>query len=97
MIILGILCFLLTVALVVACYLIWATQRKLKAAIKYAEWYAGFIYVVLQKVRDVKMEMDIIDNKGLFKADDEVGYTFEALQQIIQDLDQFIKANLETE
>ena len=88
---------LLTITSAILGYMLWVSYKKVDAAIKYAEWYASFIFVMVQKVRDVKMEMDIIDNRGAFKADDEVGHTFEALQEVIIELDQFIKANLETE
>jgi hypothetical protein len=87
---------ILLIAVGVLSYLLWVSYRKVNAAVKYAEWYASFIFVMLQKVRDVKMEMDIIDQRGSFRADDEVGTTFEALQEVINDMDEFIKANLET-
>lgn len=97
MIVLSIICVVLVISLAITSYLLWVSYKKVNAAVKYAEWYAGFLYVLLQKVRDVKLEMDIIDRRGAFKADDEVGYTFEALHEVINDLDAFIQKNLEVE
>lgn len=73
----------------------WLTYRREQMAIAYARWYSDFIYATVRRIRDVKMEMDIIDHRGSFKADDEVGSTFTALQECISELDNFIKANLE--
>ena len=86
---------LLLISTVVLTYLLTVSYKKVAAAVKYAEWYAGFIFILIQKVKDVKMELDIVDHRGSFKADDEVGYTFEAIQSIINELDEFIKANLQ--
>ena len=69
--------------------------KREQMAIVYARWYADFIYAAVQRIRDVKMEMDIIDHRGSFKADDEVGQTFVALQECIEELDAFIKNHLE--
>jgi len=69
--------------------------KREQMAIVYARWYADFIYAAVQRIRDVKMEMDIIDHRGSFKADDEVGQTFVALQECIEELDTFIKTHLE--
>jgi hypothetical protein len=73
----------------------WLAYRREQITIIYAKWYSDFIYATVRRIRDVKMEMDIIDHRGSFKADDEVGSTFTALQECIDELDNFIKANLE--
>ena len=43
------------------------------------------------RVQDVLQEMRKIDSTGHFEADDEVGSTFNMLQEIIKSLDQIVE------
>ena len=41
--------------------------------------------------------MNVIDHRGSFKADDEVGAAFESLKDCVEELDEYIKRYVQTE
>ena len=92
---------ILSVLLVAACWLAFANYRKYVKAVEYAEngffVYNSFIATLYNRFKDTLTTMKMIDSKGSFQADDEVGTTFDAIKDCIEELDQYIKRYVETE
>lgn len=87
--IIGLLVFFIITTAVFA-YLAYINYIKYNKAVKYAEAYVRFISTLWYKFNDTKEKMHEIDRRGSFKADDEVGHTFTALQECIDTLYDFI-------
>lgn len=88
---------ILLVLLAIISYLAYINYIKYNKAVKYAEesmkmanMYEQFIANMWFKFNDTKQKMDEIDRLGAFKADDQVGHTFTALQECIDELYEFI-------
>lgn len=81
--------FFILTTLVLA-YLSYVNYIKYIKALKYSEAYVLFITTLWYKFTDTKNKMSEIDRRGSFRADDEVGHTFTALQECIDDLYEFI-------
>lgn len=88
---------ILSVLVIVVGYLAYINYVKYNKAVKYAEdtikiseTYVRFISSLWIRFNDTKQRMDEIDRLGAFKADDQVGHTFTALQECIDDLYDFI-------
>jgi hypothetical protein len=71
-------------------YLSYVSYIKYNKALKYTEAYVLFISSLWYKFKETKMKMNEIDRRGSFEADDEVGHTFTALQECIDELYEFI-------
>jgi len=71
-------------------YLSYVTYIKYKKVLEYSEVYVMFVSSLWYKFNDTKAKMDEIDRRGSFRADDEVGHTFTALQDCINELYDFI-------
>jgi len=80
--------FILTTAL--CGYVAYANHVKYNKAVAYTEAYLLFVSSLWYKFNDTKRRMDEIDRIGAFKADDQVGHTFTALQECIDELFEFI-------
>ena len=85
---------LLSILLVVASYLAYANYKKYQKAVEYAEngffVYNRFIADLYDKFKTAENNMKVIDHRGSFRADDEVGMTFEALKSCIEELDEYL-------
>lgn len=95
---------ILSVLLAITSYLAYINYIKYNKAIKYAEetisvsqMYVQFISKMWFKFTDTKQRMDEIDRLGAFKSDDQVGHTFTALQECIDDLYEFITKYVDKE
>lgn len=80
--------FILTTILLA--YMSYVNYIKYNKALKYTEAYVVFVSSLWYRFTDTKQKMDEIDRRGSFKADDEVGHTFTALQECIDELYEFI-------
>lgn len=82
-------------------YTTYINYIKYVKAVEYAEngffVYNKFISSLYFKFRDTLETMNMVDHRGSFKADDEVGTTFDNLKDCIVDLDEFIKKYVEAE
>jgi len=70
---------ILVILLGIAIYGLYNSARKIMF---YEEWYAVFE----EHVVGMKQEIERIDELGAFEADDEVGYFFKALKEMVNDL-----------
>lgn len=85
----GLLVFFILTTTIFA-YLTYINYSKYIRAVNYAEAYVRFISALWHKFNDTRDKMHEIDRRGSFRADDEVGHTFTALQECIDTLYDFI-------
>ena len=71
-----------TVAFIVEGYVIWNLNKKTELLESWVEEFA-------QKIETVQTELKVIDAKGAFEADDEVGSIFEQIKDIINQLESY--------
>ena len=64
-------------------YVIWNLIRKTELL---ETWVEDFT----QRIETVQTDLKVIDNKGAFEADDEVGSIFEQIKETVNQLDNLI-------
>jgi hypothetical protein len=64
-------------------YVIWNLIRKTELL---ETWVEDFT----QRIETVQTELKVIDNRGAFEADDEVGTIFEQIKETVNQLDDLI-------
>ena len=72
----------MTILFVTSCYVIWNLNTKLESL---ETWIEDFINTIVK----VQVEIDKIDYKGYFEADDEVGQIFNQIKTTVSQLDRF--------
>ena len=72
----------MVVLFVISCYVIWNLNTKLESL---ETWIEDFINTIVK----VQVEIDKIDYKGYFEADDEVGQLFNQIITTVSQLDIF--------
>jgi len=70
---------ILGIVILVECYVIWNLMRKTEVLETWVEEFTELI-------ESVNSELKIIDSRGAFEADDEVGSTFKQIQQTVNKL-----------
>ena len=70
-------------------YVIWNLTRKTELLETWVEEFT-------QRIETVQTDLKIIDNKGAFEADDEVGSIFEQIKEIVNELDNFRGEEIDT-
>jgi len=71
-----------TIAFIVEGYVIWNLMKKTEML---EVWVENFT----QRIETVQTELKVIDAKGGFEADDEIGTIFEQIKETINELDNF--------
>ena len=64
-------------------------------ALKRINNYENIILKVNETIEFIKRQLKIIDNNGHFEADDEVGFFFEEMKQLGQELEQLFETEVE--
>ena len=72
----------MVVLFVISCYVICNLNTKLESL---ETWIEDFINTIVK----VQVEIDKIDYKGYFEADDEVGQIFNQIKTTVSQLDRF--------
>jgi len=72
----------MVILLVTSCYVIWNLNAKLESL---ETWIEDFINSIVK----VQAEIEKIDYKGYFEADDEVGQIFNQIKTTVSQLDRF--------
>ena len=67
---------------VTSCYIIWNLNTKLESL---EAWIEDFINTIVK----VQVDLEKIDYKGYFEADDEVGQIFNQIKTTVSQLDRF--------
>ena len=64
-------------------------------ALKRINNYEAIILNINNTIELIKHQLQIIDNKGTFESDDEVGFFFEEVKQLGKDLDNLFETEVE--
>jgi len=59
-----------------------------------AERLEGWIEDYAQRIQDTKQVLDELDNKGTFKADDEIGVVFAAIKEAVDEINEITEQEL---
>jgi len=81
--------FLLIIFLLIVSYALWNQTRKIEAYENTLSSYEGWIQNFATTVEKINDEINDLDNEGTFRADDEVGYFFQAMYSILKRLEEF--------
>jgi len=49
----------------------------------------GYLLRISEIIKDSKMHLQKLDDKGVFQSDDEVGYFFEQMKKVQEELDRY--------
>lgn len=81
---------LLTILVGILGYLTYINFRKAEQLEQYCEAYVRFISALYFRVVDTRDKLKEVDRLGAFRADDEVGFTFKEIDNLVDDLYNFI-------
>ena len=70
------------VAFIIDVYVVWNLVKKIE---RLEDWVENYT----QKIYGAYIEMKLLDDRGIFEADDEVGQIFEQIKTAINQLDRF--------
>ena len=68
-------------------YVVFNLTRKVERLETWVEDYA-------QRIQDTKQVLDELDNKGTFKADDEIGVVFTAIKEAVDEINEITEQEL---
>ena len=57
--------------------------------------YENIILNISNTIESIKLQLKVIDDKGTFESDDEVGFFFEEIKQLGKDLDNLFETEVE--
>ena len=64
-------------------------------ALRRINTYENIILNINNTIESIKLQLKVIDNKGTFESDDEVGFFFQEIKQLGQDLDNLFETEVE--
>lgn len=73
---------ILSVVLIVALYVTWNLLRKVERLEDTANNYADYLYNISEIIQQSDERVRELDNRGMFEADDEIGFFFTELKNI---------------
>ena len=73
---------ILSILLAVGIYVIWNLMRKVERLEDTANQYADYIYNITDVIREMDTRVREIDQRGIFEADDEIGFFFTELKNM---------------
>lgn len=73
---------ILSILLAVGIYVIWNLMRKVERLEDTANQYADYIYNITDIIREMDTRVREIDQRGIFEADDEIGFFFTELKNM---------------
>jgi len=77
---------ILALALIGSLYVIYNLLRKYEQGEEYIENLESWVNEFSKSITNMNRELKKIDSKGTFESDDEVGYFFKQLKQILKQL-----------
>jgi len=80
---------LLVIILLVIGYALWNQTRKVNAYEETVALYETWIQNFAVTVEKIDEDLNDLDSEGTFRADDEVGYFFQAMYSILKRLEEF--------
>jgi len=82
--------FILSIYSIVSIFIIINLLKKYEKLEEYSETLENWVNNLNIKLNQIYSQIKAIDHNGSFKADDEVGSTFEQIKDTIKILDKFI-------
>jgi len=68
----------------------WTTFNLTRKSERLETWIEDYA----QRIQDTKQVLDELDNKGTFKADDEIGVVFTAIKEAVDEINQITEKEL---
>jgi len=81
---------ILIISLLIIGYALWNQTRKIGAYDETLALYEGWIENFATTIKKIDDELNDLDAEGTFRADDEVGYFFQAMYSILKRLEEFM-------
>ena len=77
---------LLLILICIQLYVIWNLNKKTETYEDMVSEYETYLDEVTTAVTDINNRLKEIDHRGTFESDDEVGYFFQALKSLVEQL-----------
>tara|TARA_R110001592_G_scaffold193762_4_gene441063 strand:- start:1266 stop:1562 length:297 start_codon:yes stop_codon:yes gene_type:complete len=87
----------LSILLVASGFIIWNLLRKVERHEDFSNQLSKWVDGLNQIVRKIVAEIDVIDEKGMFKSDDYVGSMYNQISQLVKELDGIIIKDVKDE
>ena len=68
----------------------WTTFNLTRKSERLETWIEDYA----QRIQDTKQVLDELDNKGTFKADDEIGVVFTAIKEAVDEINEITEQEL---
>jgi formate-dependent nitrite reductase cytochrome c552 subunit len=68
----------------------WTTFNLTRKTERLESWIEDYA----QRIQDTKQVLDELDNKGTFKADDEIGVVFTAIKEAVDEINEITEQEL---
>ena len=68
----------------------WTTFNLTRKTERLESWIEDYA----QRIQDTKQVLDELDNKGTFKADDEIGVVFTAIKEAVDEINKITETEL---
>ena len=80
---------ILIIIILIIGYALWNQTRKVEAGENLLSLYEDWIQDFAETVEKIDTDLNDLDAEGTFRADDEVGYFFQAMYSILKRLEEF--------
>ena len=78
------------ILLITAIILGWTTFNLTRKVERLETWVENYA----QRIQDTKQVLDELDNKGTFKADDEIGVVFTSIKEAVDEINEITEQEL---
>ena len=85
----GIVITILSILLAVAIFVVWNLNNKVIKQEGILEYQVDYLRRISYIIQESKMYIDKLDEKGIFRADDEVGVFFNFMKEIQENVNTF--------
>ena len=85
----GIVITILSILLAVAIFVVWNLNNKVIKQESIIEYQVDYLRRISYIIQESKMYVDKLDEKGIFRADDEVGVFFNFMKEIQENVNTF--------
>jgi len=75
---------------IIVLMLSWTTFNLTRKTERLESWIEDYA----QRIQDTKRVLDELDNKGTFKADDEIGVVFTAIKEAVDEINEITEKEL---
>jgi len=85
----AIIIIILSIVILAIGYALWNQTRKIDAYDETLSLYEGWIQDFATTIEKIDADLNELDSEGTFRADDEVGYFFQAMYSVLKRLEEF--------